>query len=91
MSLQNVLEHHGIGLTITGMLIVFTALVLVSLFIAWLPRVLGAVGNWFPEVDLYSAAASPALPRSPAPSSDAVDEAIVAAIGFVLHKRRDEG
>lgn len=40
ISLQNVLDNHGIAITLTGMLIVFSGLVLISLFIAQLPNLL---------------------------------------------------
>ena len=39
----------GFWLSVTGMFIVFSALVLVSLFIAWLPRGLGWINEIFPE------------------------------------------
>ncbi len=37
---QNVLDGHGFAITIIGMAIVFSGLVLISLFIAQLPRLL---------------------------------------------------
>jgi Na+-transporting methylmalonyl-CoA/oxaloacetate decarboxylase gamma subunit len=40
MGVQNILDNDGIGLAITGMLIVFVGLILISLFIAALPRVI---------------------------------------------------
>jgi Na+-transporting methylmalonyl-CoA/oxaloacetate decarboxylase gamma subunit len=48
---QNVVAHDGWGLTVAGMGIVFTALVLVSLYIAVLPKILLWVNRWLPEAD----------------------------------------
>ena len=39
-SLRNILENDGIAVSVTGMVIVFMGLILVSLFIAWLPALL---------------------------------------------------
>lgn len=43
MGLHNIIEGDGIGLAITGMLIVFFGLVFISLYIAVLPRLFGWV------------------------------------------------
>ena len=61
-----------------GMVIVFTVLVLITLFIANLPRVLKVLAADLPEV-----------PDHPAPEDASKsllpDEPILAAIGYVLH------
>lgn len=44
MSWQNVLAGDGVGLALTGMFIVFTGLLLMSFFIASLPRMLDWAG-----------------------------------------------
>ncbi len=73
---QNVVDGQGISIAITGMLIVFSALVLISSFIAVLPRALAAISHRFPE------------PPDPAPAGDTTaDPAVVAAIGIALHQR----
>lgn len=40
MGVQNIIDGDGVGLAITGMLIVFSGLVFISLFISALPRVI---------------------------------------------------
>ncbi len=85
---QNVIDFQGIGLSITGMAIVFTALTLISVAIALLPKVLQCLAGILPTAHHphSPAAASAAKPAATAPQTD--DAAIVAAIGYVLHTRR---
>jgi oxaloacetate decarboxylase gamma subunit len=73
-----VVEGRGVELTIVGMTIVFSALAIISLFIAALPKVL----EWL----------DPYLPKGHGPDAPTRDEQstleeekVVAAIGFVLH------
>ena len=80
ISLQNIFDGQGFALTFAGMIIVFTALLILSLFISLLPRVLGLLQNRFPaifdgEEKENAATAEPELQRL----------RIVAAIAFVLH------
>ena len=85
MSLQNIAEAQGVAIALTGMLIVFTALILISVFIAALPRLLASLeGVLGPEKEHHAAAA-------PRPSASATEEQLVAAIGYVLHLRRSRG
>ncbi|MGI9473946.1 MAG: OadG family protein [Rubripirellula sp.] len=70
---------EGLAIAFVGLLIVFTALILISLFIASLPWILRFVGQYWPEVD--DAPAHHSHPESQVPDNDAV----LAAIGFVLH------
>ncbi|MDE2809389.1 MAG: OadG family protein [Gemmatimonadota bacterium] len=69
---------QGLDLAFVGMSIVFTALVLVSIFIAVLPRILGAIHPYIPPAQLHT--------QSHNKENDA--PAIAAAIGFALHARR---
>ena len=74
------LTWQSIELAITGMLIVFTALSLISLFVAALPRALGLVNGFLPpETD------HPLAPE--AASALENDEEAVVAIAVALHKR----
>ena len=43
ITFQNVLDADGIGIAITGMSIVFAGLVLISLYISFMPKLLGKV------------------------------------------------
>jgi Na+-transporting methylmalonyl-CoA/oxaloacetate decarboxylase gamma subunit len=46
---QAVEKYEGVPLSITGVIIVFTTLALISLFIAALPHILKIVNKYFPE------------------------------------------
>lgn len=68
--------EHGFGAALGGMSVVFAALLLITLFIAMLPRVLHAV--WpLPDEDDQP-------PSSKAKPTSTEDE-LVAAIAFALH------
>ena len=69
---------QGLDLAFVGMSIVFTALVLVSIFIAVLPKILAAIHPYIPPAQLHT--------QSHSRETDA--PAIAAAIGFALHARR---
>ena len=69
---------QGLDLAFVGMSIVFTALVLVSVFIVVLPRILAAINPYIPPAQLHT--------QSQDKETDAA--AIAAAIGFALHARR---
>ena len=70
---------EGLAIAFAGLVIVFTALILISLFIASLPRMLAVVNRYWPEVD--EAPGPVSHPESQVPD----DGAVLAAIGFVLH------
>ncbi len=75
---------RAVAIAVTGMLIVACALLLICVFISLLPRILAAVATIWPEVD--EPHASTAHPESLALD----DDAVLAAIGFVLHHRLQE-
>jgi Na+-transporting methylmalonyl-CoA/oxaloacetate decarboxylase gamma subunit len=49
-------EPNGISVSIAGMIIVFVSLVMISAFIAALPRVLALLSKVFPDSDTKAAA-----------------------------------
>jgi len=75
LSIQNILDGRGIEIAIIGMLVVFTALILISAFIALLPSVLRIVNLIYPVKD------SGFLSERP----DTPEDEVLAAIGSVLH------
>ena len=75
----NISDGNGIPIAITGMLIVFVALTLISFAIAALPRILTAIDPYLPAVDHRH------QPLPPAESLPADEERVVAAIGMVLY------
>ena len=68
----------GLVIAAVGLTIVFVALVLISLFIATLPRVLTLIGHLWPEVEDHHAVEH-------VESATDEDLAVLAAIGWVLH------
>ena len=79
ISFQNILDGQGGGIAITGMSIVFTALGLISLFIALLPRILERFARFFPESEGHGARKRPRVEKD--------DTEIVTAIAFALHTK----
>lgn len=75
----NVQQQNGVAISLVGLSIVFSALVLVSLFIAVLPKLLDLVSPYLPQVDESF--------EAPSIAESTVDDEkmVVAAIGYVLH------
>jgi oxaloacetate decarboxylase gamma subunit len=72
---RNVTEQNGISISITGMLIVFIVLALISLLLTALPYVVEKLNGIIPPAHIH-----------PAPArADDEEDAALAAIGFVLH------
>ena len=76
---QNIVDGRGISISLTGMAIVFAALVIITLFIAAVPRVLDVLEPYLPKGHGHHA--SP----SPGEETPLDHEKVVAAIGMVLH------
>lgn len=79
MGVQNIIDGEGFAVSITGMLIVFSALMFISLFIAVLPHILKFVARIFPE-------ASTETNKALEP-----DESIVAVIAAALYEKKFKG
>ncbi len=77
---QNIVAGQGFELTFAGMTIVFTALVLVSTFIALLPKALVVLNRMIPEVHHHTA--------KPKVREQGNEAQIAAAIGFALHAQK---
>jgi Na+-transporting methylmalonyl-CoA/oxaloacetate decarboxylase gamma subunit len=88
MDFQNIIDANGIGLAITGMAIVFTVLVLVSLYIAWLPRILPLLNAILPVVEHHHGAPMPSAGARPQASSADAEAEVVAAIALAMHHSR---
>jgi len=80
-SFQNITDAHGVGISITGMLIVFCALSLIAIFIAVLPWVLRKMAPVLPKGMVLHASPKPK-------TAPAVDEKLIAAIGYALFKEK---
>jgi len=75
VGIQNIIDGQGVAIASIGMTIVFSALILISVVIALLPRVLVGVGALFPE---------PA-PRRPVQTEDLTMVAAAAAAYHAAH------
>jgi hypothetical protein len=87
MGIDRIVEGHGVGIALTGMTVVFSGLVLVSLFIAWLPVVLerlGQAGQRRPP--RMQAAHAGVMGRE---TSLFIDPDLLAAIGYVLQAEHE--
>ena len=83
MGMENVHAANGVDIALTGMLIVFVALTLISLFIASLPRLLTVLNRFWPEPEGFAPVAS-----ASAAADEGVSGPVVAAIGYALHQSR---
>ena len=77
--IQNILNAQGFTIAITGMLIVFAALTIISIFIALLPRLVAVLATVFPEGHHHAVQAK---------TTKKDDDKLLAAIGFGLLKIR---
>tara|TARA_B100000315_G_scaffold81231_1_gene74476 strand:+ start:18532 stop:18807 length:276 start_codon:yes stop_codon:yes gene_type:complete len=75
--IQKIVEGQGVDIAITGMLIVFIALGLITLFIAFLPNILKVIAIVFPHKTATGLTGEFA----------SEEDNVLAAIGFALHKR----
>jgi Na+-transporting methylmalonyl-CoA/oxaloacetate decarboxylase gamma subunit len=82
---QNIIDSQGVSIAVTGMLIVFSTLIIISLFIAVLPRILEILKGILPSETAHHAAA-PA--KASAVTAAGEEEAVAVAVGFALHTRR---
>lgn len=73
---QNVIDGHGVGISITGMLIVFSGLTLISFFITALPKMLAWVNK---------EAKAPTKETVEVESTEPTEEDILAVLALVLH------
>ena len=79
ISIQRIIDGQGIEIALTGMITVFLVLILISVCITMLPKTLHLLSGVFPETPVP-------LPSTPDNSND--DEAIAAAVGYILHLER---
>ncbi len=77
--IQNILNAQGFTVAITGMLIVFAALTIISIFISLLPKLVVLRATVFPEGHHHAV-------QGKATKQD--DDKLLAAIGFGLLKIR---
>lgn len=88
MSWENVIAGEGLGLSLTGMFIVFSGLTLISLFIASIPRIFEWAGIAQSQLQRPRVQAADAanMEREPMVWED---EELLAAIGCVLQQEAE--
>ncbi len=74
--IQNVINGHGVGISVTGMIIVFIVLSFISIFLSLLPKVLMIVEKFLPEESETSG------------KSTEPDDSVIAAIAMALYKTK---
>jgi Na+-transporting methylmalonyl-CoA/oxaloacetate decarboxylase gamma subunit len=71
--------QRGVSIALSGMLIVFIALLLIALFLEALPRLLDVFAKYLPETEVSHGSHSHQEDLVPD------DEAVIAGLGFILH------
>ena len=79
---QNIIDHGGILLSIAGLVVVFVGLILISLFIQWLPNALALFDRVFGTSESASAHAHPVVQEA----EDTIDRDVAVAIATVLER-----
>ena len=79
--IENIMEQEGIGLAITGMSIVFIALLLITFYIALLPTLLKHLEKILPEQKSVHQ-------RAEVKESEEEDLMVAAAIATAFRRRR---
>ena len=94
---QRVVAGEGFVIAMTGMLVVFASLILISVAISLLAKLFNAISDYQPDLENHTAGASnlaaSAQSKSPQPTAAAAgapSERLVAAIGFALHARNSQ-
>jgi Na+-transporting methylmalonyl-CoA/oxaloacetate decarboxylase gamma subunit len=85
-SFQNVIDADGIGIAITGMAIVFSGLVLISLYISSMPKLLSRMEKAVAKKQARKAAKKAKVEAAAAPAiplTELSDE-MMAAVAFVI-------
>jgi Na+-transporting methylmalonyl-CoA/oxaloacetate decarboxylase gamma subunit len=77
--LDGIRDNDGFAIAATGMVIVFSALVLISLALTALPKVLAVLAEYYPEKVEHSA---------PARRPGTGDQETAAAAAFAMHLHR---
>jgi hypothetical protein len=87
MGMENVIASNGFGLALVGMSLVFAGLLLVSLYVALLPRIFAWLDRPGRREASRSRAADAAVMERE--SSLGMDPSLLAAIGYVFQAERE--
>lgn len=82
-ALENIQQNDGFMISASGLSIVFVSLILISVYIALLPRVLELVHRILPETDHPDVlAAEAARQKKPAAGQETLKQAAAAAVAY---------
>jgi len=88
MGIQNIVAGNGLGISVTGMVIVFSGLILISVFIGLLPKILTLGVNV--QKDKNETTKQEISTITTSAETDAEDELdIVSIIGLVLYMEQE--
>lgn len=81
--IENIQQNDGFLISASGLSIVFISLILISVYIALLPRILGVVHRFLPENDHPDVlAAEAAKAKKPAAGQESMKQAAAAAVAY---------
>lgn len=90
MGWERIIEGNGLGMTLTGMFIVFSGLILVSLFVSMLPRIMSSLGHLRSLRERRAIRAVEANPENES-LQEADEQALLwAAIGYVVQAEMEQ-
>lgn len=84
VSMENVISGGAIGISLTGMAIVFSGLVLISLMITYLPRILDTLDRFFGEKQLEETP-----PQQVISEEEQEERDIASVIGLVMQMEHE--
>jgi hypothetical protein len=87
MGIQNIVAGNGLGISVTGMVIVFSGLILISVFIGLLPKILTLGVSLQKDKDETRKQEISALTTRTETDEDELD--IVSIIGLVLYMEQE--
>jgi Na+-transporting methylmalonyl-CoA/oxaloacetate decarboxylase gamma subunit len=90
-SVQNIIQGNGMAISLTGMAIVFSGLIIITIFIQLLPKLLGlSFKKQQQETPSSKTTAAPATANSAEIGDDEGDDKDIASlIGLVLHLEQE--
>ena len=87
--LENIAEGNAIAISVTGMLIVFSGLLLISFYIAFLPKVLAFIDQLFEGKKGAKSDETPVVTERVEERDESDDNDIASVISLVLHLEQE--
>ena len=80
--IENIQQNEGFLISASGLSIVFISLILISVYIALLPRVLAVVHRFLPESDHPDAVSAAPLAQKKPAGEESLKQAAAAAVAY---------